>query len=206
MRVDSITSRQAALTGSFTGSFVGNASGLTGIASATSASYALTASYAENAGGGSGAGFPYTGSAHLTGSFSVTGSVGLSYYDTGSSAYVRSFTYSNNTGYTTVSCLIETSALRYKENVQSLGSQINKVKRLRPVEFDWNTNNKHSVGFVADEVEEIYPELVARNDTGQVEGMDYSKMVAVLVASVQEQQSQIEKLTQELETLKNKTN
>jgi hypothetical protein len=118
----------------------------------------------------------------------------------------KTFDYSETTGETTVSCLIETSAMRYKQNIQPLGSQLNKIRQLRPVSFDWNTNKKHSVGFVADEVNNIYPELVSKNTSGQVEGMNYSKMVAVLVASVQEQQSQIEKLTQEIETLKNKTN
>lgn len=63
-------------TGSFTGSFIGD---LTGIASyADSASYALTASYLDNYIPP----FPYTGSAEITGSLSVTGSTSL--YDSGS--------------------------------------------------------------------------------------------------------------------------
>jgi len=209
MRVDSLTSRQAALTGSFSGSFVGDASSLTGT---VSASYALTASYAENAGGGSGAGFPYSGSAVITGSllvsqskFEVTGSVGFSYFSTASSAYVQAFNFSDVTGNTTVSCLIETSALRYKTNIQPLQSQLGKVVQLQPVSFDWTTNNKPSVGFVADEVANIYPELVARNDSGEVEGMDYSKMVAVLVASIKEQNEKIDSLQQEINNLKNNT-
>lgn len=207
MRVDSLTSRQAALTGSFSGSFIGDASSATGV---VSASYALTASYAENAGGGSGAGFPYSGSAVITGSLlisqsylAVTGSVEFSYYSTASSAHVQAFQFSKSTGNTTVACLIETSALRYKENIQPLQSQLGKVVQLKPVEFDWTTNKKHSVGFVADEVNDVYPELVAKDDNGEVTGLDYSKMTAILVASIKEQQTQIDNLTQEINKLKN---
>ena len=49
----SSTTGEVGATGSFTGSFTGDGSGLTGVANATSASYATTASYALNAGGGS---------------------------------------------------------------------------------------------------------------------------------------------------------
>jgi hypothetical protein len=77
-------------TGSFTGSFKGDASGLTGISvtTAATASYVLnavsssfaqtaqTASFALNA--GAGAGFPFTGSARITGSLLVTGSFEVS--------------------------------------------------------------------------------------------------------------------------------
>lgn len=68
-------------TGSFTGSFVGNGAGLTGITTSTSASFstnatsasiATTASYALNIPANSV--FPYTGSARITGSLAITGS------------------------------------------------------------------------------------------------------------------------------------
>jgi len=63
--------------GSFSGSFFGDGSGITGISAsnAISASYALTASFALNGGGGTA--FPYTGSAIITGSLVVTGSTYL---------------------------------------------------------------------------------------------------------------------------------
>jgi hypothetical protein len=61
--------------------------------------------------------------------------------------------------------------------------------QLQPVEFDWKTNKKHDMGFVADSVENIYPNLVSKNEYGEVEGMNYSKMVSVLVKTIQEQQT-----------------
>ena len=59
------------LSGSFSGSFEGDGSNLTGI---VSSSYALTASYALSSAGGGGAGFPFTGDAVITGSLVVSAS------------------------------------------------------------------------------------------------------------------------------------
>ncbi len=74
--------------------------------------------------------------------------------------------------------------------------------QLQPVEFDWKSNKKHDIGFVADSVKEVYPNLVSTNAQGEVEGMNYSKLVSALVKSIQEQQFQIN----ELQTKINKLN
>jgi len=112
--------------------------------------------------------------------------------------FSKTFDYSDTTGETTVSCLIETSAARYKDNIQPMGSQLNKVMQLQPVEFDWKSNKKHDIGFVADSVKNVYPNLVSEKD-GQVEGMNYSKLVSALVKSIQEQQTQIDELKARLD-------
>jgi hypothetical protein len=106
------------------------------------------------------------------------------------------------TGTATVSCLIETSAERCKSNIQPMDSQLSKVMRLQPVEFDWKSNNKHDIGFVAESVNEVYPNLVSTNIKGEVEGMNYSKLVSALVKGMQEQQEQINKLSEEINKLK----
>jgi len=115
----------------------------------------------------------------------------------------KTFEYSSTTGETTVSCLIETSAERYKNNIQPMESQLSKVMQLQPVEFDWKTNKKHDIGFVADSVKDIYPNLVSTNEQGEVEGMNYSKLVSALVKSLQEQQEQLNLLSNEIKNLKN---
>jgi hypothetical protein len=123
-------------------------------------------------------------------------------YTGASLVLTKTFDYSSTTGETTVSCLIETSAERYKSNIQPLGSQLSNIMNLQPVEFDWKSNNKHDIGFVADSVKEVYPNLVSTNAQGEVEGMNYSKLVSALVKSIQEQQIQINTLTTEVEKLK----
>jgi hypothetical protein len=118
--------------------------------------------------------------------------------------FLKTFDYSNTTGVTTVTCLIETSAQRYKDNVQELNSQLDKINQLKPVEFDWKNSRKHDIGFIAEDVAGVYPEVVNKNEAGEVEGISYSKMVAALVKAMQEQQQQIAELTREINDLKSK--
>jgi hypothetical protein len=116
----------------------------------------------------------------------------------------KTFEYNSTSGTTTVSCLIETSAQRYKDNIEPMGSQLSNVMRLQPVEFDWKMNKKHDIGFIAESVRDVYPNLISTNREGEVEGMNYTKLVSALVKSIQEQQDQINNLSEEINKLKNK--
>ena len=111
----------------------------------------------------------------------------------------ETFNYSEQTGVTTVSNLVETSAERYKKDIQPLDNQLDKVKQLNPVQYTWKRDNKQDIGFIAEEVQNIYPELVKHNEEGEIEGMNYNHLASALVKSMQEQQAQ-------LDTLKNKLN
>jgi len=107
-------------------------------------------------------------------------------------------------GTITTTALVETSAQRYKEDIKPLESQLEKVNKLNPVNFTWKENKKEDVGFIAEEMQEIFPELVSESADGQVEGIQYSKLTAVLVKALQEQQKQINDLKEEIFILKNK--
>jgi hypothetical protein len=84
--------------------------------------------------------------------------------------------------------IIETSAKKYKTNIQPLEPQLNKVLQLQPVTFDWKENKgeRPSIGLIADDVIDIYPEFVVKNKQDEIEGIDYSKLTAVLIQSVKE--------------------
>jgi hypothetical protein len=78
--------------------------------------------------------------------------------------------------------------------------------KLNPVDFNWRDNNKKSKGFIADEVEEIYPELVGKDEEGKATGIEYTKMISVLTQGMKElneivnkQQETIEKLLKKIE-------
>jgi hypothetical protein len=71
------------------------------------------------------------------------------------------------------------SSLRYKTNIQDLNFDINKFLALNPRSFDWNTSTinfvpgeKGSIGFIAEEVNQVFPQLVRYKD-GQPEGIKY---------------------------------
>ena len=178
------SSRASTLSGSFTGSstgsFTGSGAGLVGV---VTSSFAITASHALNSGGGgSGAGFPFSGSrADVTASLNVTGGI-------------ANFTASMVVdGALSATSITETSALKYKENINEITSS-DIIYNLRPVTFDWKKDGSHDVGLIAEEVGDHMPELVSKDKEGNVEGVKYSKLTSLLIKAVQDQQKQIDEL------------
>lgn len=111
--------------------------------------------------------------------------------------------YCDYNGNVTVSGNITANSdIRLKTNVETIKNPIQLVKRLRGVTFDWIESGEHSYGLIAQEVEEVIPELVLQNITGTADGdektpiksVDYSKLVSVLIEAVKEQQSEIDEL------------
>ena len=95
-----------------------------------------------------------------------------------------------------------TSDVRLKENIKPLENSLEKVMSLRGVEYDRNDYGWHEVGMIAQEVEEVIPDLVRDNSEGN-KVLDYPRLTAVLVEAMKEQQKQIEELkgtVQELST------
>lgn len=93
---------------------------------------------------------------------------------------------------------------RLKENIVELSSQWENIKGLRPVEFDYieSEGGDHQIGFIAQDVEKIYPDVVAQREDGMlmIEGM--SKQDARMVKALQEAMERIEALEAELSALK----
>jgi hypothetical protein len=93
------------------------------------------------------------------------------------------------------------SDIRLKKNIQTIEKPLEIVSRLRGVTFDWIETGNHSYGLIAQEVEQVLPELVVENipdpnsvdkDKPVIKSVDYSKMVSVLIEAVKEQQKIID--------------
>ncbi len=93
------------------------------------------------------------------------------------------------------------SSLRYKDNVADLTLGLETLAKLRPVTFDWKSNGLHDLGFVAEEVNQIAPVLTTLNSDGQIEGVKYDRITAILVKGVQEQQAQIDAQQHQIDQL-----
>lgn len=91
---------------------------------------------------------------------------------------------------------------RLKENIANLPSQIDNILALRPVEFDYKDGSGHQIGFVAQEVQEIYPDLVGE-DSGYLVLADLNKNDARLIKAFQELAAKVEALQTEVNALKN---
>ncbi len=86
------------------------------------------------------------------------------------------------------------SSARHKTNVQTVKNPIDTVKSLRGVTYDWKGTGQADVGFIAEEVGAIVPEVVSFGKDGRAEGIDYGRLTSVLVEAMKQQQSEIEKL------------
>jgi hypothetical protein len=94
---------------------------------------------------------------------------------------------------------------RLKDNVKPLESSLDKVMNLKGVEYVWNNGSRKGqkdIGFIAQEVEDVIPEIVREKQVifdkeEKYKTVDYEKITAVLVEAVKE-------LKAEIEVLKNK--
>lgn len=94
---------------------------------------------------------------------------------------------------------IQTSDIRFKKNIRGLNYGLNTVLSLRPVHYQWkdDTSNAGKIGFIAQEVLPLIPEVVdVGEDSLQTLGMRYADMIPILVKAIQEQQTLIENLTE----------
>jgi len=107
------------------------------------------------------------------------------------------------------------SDARLKKDVVTYENGIDKVMALRPVTFNWkqedypdmNLDSRNHVGFIAQEVEEVVPQVVSTaGDDMQTKSIAYSDLVPVLVKAIQEQQQQIIALQKQNEQLVQENN
>ena len=94
------------------------------------------------------------------------------------------------------------SDYRLKENIETLPNGLDRLKQLKPVKFKWKEHDYTSEGFIAHEVQEVYPDaIVGEKDDKVMQSMDYGKITPLLVKAIQEQQTIIDNLTSRIETL-----
>lgn len=123
----------------------------------------------------------------------------------GITSTANNYTFMNNSctfGVTRTGFLVETSAKKHKECILPLESQVENIKKLEPVSFTWKEDKKEDIGLIAEDVEKVLPKLVSYEDNGELHGVKYSKITAVLIKAFQEQQKQIDELKEEIKQLK----
>jgi hypothetical protein len=78
------------------------------------------------------------------------------------------------------------SDIRLKENIVNLAPQLANIMALRPVEFDYKLEKAHQIGFIAQEVREIYPDLIGETKDGYLTLGGLSKNDSRLIKAIQE--------------------
>jgi hypothetical protein len=100
--------------------------------------------------------------------------------------------------YATSTSITAISDVTLKENIKPLETGLNEVIKLKPRRFDWkNGDGKNIAGFVAQEVEEILPDLVSESkytDKETKKSLKMGDMIPTLVKAIQELKAEIELL------------
>ena len=91
------------------------------------------------------------------------------------------------------------SDLRLKKNIETLENMLEKVLQLRGVRFEFkDSDNKDiNIGFIAQELEEFFPELVTTGSDGY-KSVDYSSMTSVLLEAIKELKNENDDLKERL--------
>lgn len=136
--------------------------------------------------------------------------------------------YCNGTAY--IGGVVYPSDRRLKENDQTINNALSKVMQLRAVSFDWKAESSRGIqkggatpdyGFIAQEVETVFPDLVTTATTppkpeeitspttleeqlGEHKVLDYTRFIPFLTAAIQEQQALITQLTDRIAALETK--
>ena len=86
---------------------------------------------------------------------------------------------------------------KLKENIVDLSPQLENICKLKPSEFDfigYPEDEGHQIGFIAQDMQEVYPDVVSEGKNGMLQISGWSKTEARLVKAIQEQQKIIETL------------
>jgi hypothetical protein len=98
------------------------------------------------------------------------------------------FTDGSSTSYNT------SSDYRLKQDLKDYNG-IDLISKIKTYDYEWKSDNTRSFGVLAHELQEIIPYAVTgEKDAKEMQSVDYSKLVPVLVKAIQEQQAQIEEL------------
>jgi len=106
--------------------------------------------------------------------------------------YIASDLYVNGSIY-------NTSDKLSKENIELIEEiKYKEIKNLEPKVFNYKNNkNKKHYGFIAQEMEKIYPELVDNNGAGQ-KTINYIELIPLLVLKINEMQKEIDELKEHI--------
>jgi hypothetical protein len=98
--------------------------------------------------------------------------------------------------WTITGTLTETSSTRYKTNIKTIESGLDKVLQMRGVVYNRKDNGKEEIGVIAEEMNEILPQVIQYNTESEIDSVSYSRIVGVLIEAIKD-------LKQEINELKN---
>lgn len=116
--------------------------------------------------------------------------------------------------------LVDWSDEKLKENIKPLENSLSKIRMLKGVSYNMKKEfyktenpellsrlmeeNKNDMGFLAQEIKEVFPEVVTLDSTSNMYSVNYVKLIPVMVEAIKEQQAKIEELEKAINKLTGK--
>lgn len=170
---------------------------------------------------GANAGLAYTGS--------ETGNILLGTNGVVGESNVTRIGFVNGTASTTTSCFIDgiqsatvtgsavlvsatgqlglaVSSRKYKENIEDIGDASEGIYKLRPVVFNYKESKDIRYGLIAEEVAEVYPNLIAYNHKGEINSVMYHELPALLLNEFKNMHKELEDLEARLKSVEQRGN
>lgn len=88
----------------------------------------------------------------------------------------------------------QVSSERYKDNIQTATLDINKIDSLIVKSFDWKADNSKGLGFIAEDVAQVYPEIAMYDKDGQVENYSDRKLLAIAIEEIKDLRKRVKQL------------
>jgi len=90
------------------------------------------------------------------------------------------------TGSATAVSYNSTSSKRFKTNIAPLTNALDILQKLEGVRFDWKETGNSDIGFIAEEVNKVLPEVVQKDENNEPLAIDYGKITSILIEAVKE--------------------
>ncbi|MGD2034323.1 MAG: tail fiber domain-containing protein [Bacteroidales bacterium] len=119
--------------------------------------------------------------------------------------------------------MVQHSDISVKTNIQNLSGVLSKIEQINVYNYNYNDEyykdlsddllelkDRKKFGFIAQEFEQVFPDLVYNSQSGMtknstLKSIDYISVIPILVQAIKEQQTQIEELSQKIQSLESLT-
>ena len=134
----------------------------------------------------------YLTGSNYNGSTATTWAVDADTASTGNKIVVRDGSGDFSANIITCVDLNSTSDVNLKEDIRPVDDALERVNQLEGVNFTWKKDQRKSIGVIAQELEQIFPELVT--EVNSTKTVNYNGLIGVLIEAVKELSAEVEKL------------
>ena len=98
-----------------------------------------------------------------------------------------------------VGSITESSSIAIKENIFDFTSPLEKISKVRPVKYNRKTSkDKKEIGLIAEELAEIFPELVENDKDGKPTSVNYTRAVTVLFDGFKQMYKELKEIKEKI--------